>query len=278
MDYPKDEFEVIVVDDGGGMHLDPIAVKFRDHISLTIVRQPNRGPAAARNNGAAHAAGTFLAFIDDDCQPLPEWLNALESGVRRAPDALIGGLVVNGLPRNPNDAASQEIIDYIGSHFNRDPEHGRFFPSNNIAVAAELFRNFGGFDENFRRSASEDRDFCDRWLTRGLRLVLVSDAVVLHLRGMSFTGFCEQHFRYGRGAFHYAMARQKRNGGPVPFEGWRFHFGMVLSPLQDSLRPRTFYQSSLIVISQVAVVLGYLLEARMWKQQRVPSARLSASR
>jgi glycosyltransferase involved in cell wall biosynthesis len=275
LDYPKNEFEVIVVDDGGGAHLEPIVEKFCDEIQLTIVRQPNRGPAAARNNGAAHAGGTFLAFIDDDCRPLPEWLRALDTAVTRAPNALIGGRVVNGLPGNPNDAASQQIVDYLGEHFNRDPEHGRFFPSNNIAVPSELFRAIDGFDENFQRSASEDRDFCDRWLGRGLRLVTVPDAIVLHSRGMSFVGFCKQHFLYGGGAFHYAMARRKRNGGSVPFEGWRFHAGMILSPLHGSLRPSAFYQSLLILLSQIAVIGGYFSQARVRKQEPVPSYNLA---
>jgi GT2 family glycosyltransferase len=272
LEYPRDEFEVIVVDDGGGVNLEPIAEAHRLAIQLTVVRQPNRGPATARNNGAAHAGGQFLVFLDDDCQPSEGWLRALDTSVSGAPDALIGGCVLNGLPRNPNDSASQAITDFLHQHFNRDPELGRFFPSNNIAVSAELYRQIGGFDIAFTRSASEDRDFCDRWLRRGWRLVAAPDAVVLHHRNMSFRGFWKQHFLYGCGAYSYAMARRQRNAGPVPFEGWRFHAGMITSPLRHSFRPRSFYLSFLILVSQFAVVAGYASEARTQKQQRVPSS------
>lgn len=271
LDYPKDEFEVVVVDDGGGANLEPVLEPYRPHIHLRLLRQPNSGPAAARNNGAAHAIGGLLAFVDDDCEPHSDWLRALETRLTRFPAALIGGCVLNGLPRNPNDAASQEITDFLHSHFNPDPEHGRFFASNNIAVAAELYRQIGGFDAAFMRSASEDRDLCDRWLGRGWQLVAAPDAIVLHSRNMSLQGFWKQHFLYGRGAFAYATARRRRSSGPVPFEGWRFHAGMILAPLRKSLRPGSFYLSFLILVSQIAVVAGYASEGRAWKQSGVPS-------
>jgi len=261
LDYPKNEFEVIAVDDGGEAELEPVIDSYRPAIYLTLLLQPNSGPGAARNHGAAHASGRFLAFIDDDCEPREDWLHALDIAVTRMPDALIGGWVVNGLPHNPNAAASQQIADFLYRHFNRDPARGRFFPSNNIAVAAELYRQVGGFDATFR-IASEDRDLCDRWLWHGLRLVAVPDAAVVHSRNMSFQGFWKQHFQYGRGAFAYATARRLRGGGPVPFEGWRFHLGLILAPLRRSVRPRSFYLSFLILISQVAIVVGYGCEAR----------------
>jgi len=272
LDYPKGEFEVVVVDDGGGANLEPVLETYRSHMHLRLLRQPNSGPAMARNNGAAHSTGSVLAFVDDDCEPRSGWLHALDAALARFPDALLGGCVLNGLPGNPNDAASQEITDFLDWHFNRDPEQGQFFPSNNIAVAADLYRQIGGFDPVFRRSASEDRDFCDRWLARGWRLVAVPDAIVLHSRNMPLQGFWKQHFLYGRGAFAYAMARRRRSRGPVPFEGWRFHASMILAPLRKSLRPRALYLSFLILVSQVAVVAGYACEGRAWKQQRVPSS------
>ena len=272
LDYPQDEFEVIVVDDGGSADLGSVVAASSQRIKLTLLRQTNLGPSAARNNGAAHSAGSFLAFVDDDCEPSQGWLRALDDTLMRVPDALIGGRVVNGLPSNPNDEASQQILDYISQHFNRDSENGGFFPSNNMAVAAQLYRQIGGFDATFRRSASEDRDLCDRCLRYGLRLIAVREAVVTHYREMSFCGFWNQQFQYGRGAFSYARARERRNGGPVPFEGWRFHLGLVTSPLRDSLRPRSLYLSCLILVSQVAVVAGYASEARAQKQQRVQSS------
>ena len=277
LDYPKSEFEVIVVDDGGDQNLDAAFDAHRGTLQLRLLKQPNQGPAAARNNGAAQAAGGFLAFIDDDCVPLPGWLTALNAAANRFPDAMLGGRVVNGVPGNPYSQASQDIIDFLHLNFNRDPEQGRFFPSNNIAVAADLYRAFGGFDLAFRRSASEDRDLCDRWLQCGRRLVSVTSAVVQHNRAMTLRSFLKQHFLYGRGAFEYAQARKRRGSGPVPFEGWRFHARMILSPFSQEAASNAFVRSVLVLLSQVAVTWGYFRESRVQKQRRV-SARYNLAR
>jgi len=75
--YPRDHFEVLVVNDGSEAPPEAVVDCFRDKIDVTLLTQPHAGPAAARNNGAERARGEFLAFTDDDCRPAPNWLKAL---------------------------------------------------------------------------------------------------------------------------------------------------------------------------------------------------------
>jgi GT2 family glycosyltransferase len=249
--YPKDQYEVIVVDDGGSADLGPVVAPVQDALNVRLIRQRHSGPASARNNGAARATGRLLAFTDDDCEPDGNWLRALRHALESRPEALVGGRVINALTENVYAVASQMIIDYCFAHFNADPANARFFSTNNIAVAAELYRQAGGFDRSFR-FASEDRDFCDRWLSRGLKLALSPEAVVLHRHAMDLRGFWRQQFAYGRGARVYATARRRRGAGPVPFEGWRFHLGMLAAP--------TVNLCALALMSQTAVAAGYAWE------------------
>ena len=260
--YPREQFEVIVVDDGGHVDLQPVVASFGQQIRLTLLRQTNGGCASARNKGAEHASGDWLAFTDDDCAAAPEWLGAMDSVAARVPDALIGGCVMNGFPNNANSAASQAISDYFDAHMNRDPERGRFCSSNNFAIAASSFQKVGGFDVSFTRAAAEDRDFCDRCLAAGMRIVTAPDAVVWHYREMSLRGFCQHYFHYGQGAFVLAQARARRNAGPVSFEGWSFHLGLLIAPIRKSLRLRSFYLSLLVIVEQFAYAMGYAYEAR----------------
>ena len=200
---------MIVVDDGGAEPLEAIVARFSKEMDVRLIQQPNGGPAKGRNKGVEMARNEFLAFTDDDCEPAPGWLSAFGQRLQRSPDRLVGGHTVNGLKQNVYSAASQLIIEVVYAHYNTDPEHSRFFATNNMAVRADLFRICGGFDENFRMS--EDREFCNRWQHRGFTLAYEPEAVVEHRHALTLADFWRQHFGYGRGAarFHHICAVRK---------------------------------------------------------------------
>src|SRR4051794_34400017 len=100
LDYPRDRFEVIVVDDGSPRPADQIVASFSSRFAVRSLRQQHAGPAAARNQGAAGARGDFLAFTDDDCLPDRDWLRIFARHFAANPDYLIGGRTLNALPNN----------------------------------------------------------------------------------------------------------------------------------------------------------------------------------
>ncbi len=267
LEYPRPAYEVIVADDGGSCELGPIVEHFTGEMNVRLVRHRNRGPAGARNLGAAAAHGQFLAFTDDDCRPAPGWLNALEAKLTAFPDRLAGGRTVNGLEENPCAVTSQLIIEHVYAHFNRDPDRPRFFATNNIAVSAGLFHEVGGFDEQFTLSAAEDREFCDAWRTGGRELVWAPDALVYHCHAMGLREFWRQHEGYGRGAWQFHRAREGRKRGRIPFEGIAFHLGLFAGPFRKKYAASPFLLAGLTALSQVAVASGYLRE-RIRPQRR----------
>lgn len=257
LDYPHDRFEVIVVDDGGEASLNAVLDPFRPRINLTLLRQLNLGPGAARNTGAAAAKHEYLAFTDDDCRPRSDWLLRLADALKQSPQALIGGLCVNAYPRNLCCVASQTILDVINSHFNCDHDRAVFFPSDNIALSREMFFEIGGFNSAFR--CSEDRDLCDRWVAKGWRLAFRQQVVVEHARVMGLIGFCKQHFGYGRGAWRFHRSRELRGSGSFEVDGnfylkcfaqpWRTHPVYLALPL-----------SALLFLWQVMNTAGFFYE------------------
>lgn len=261
LDYSTDRYEVIVVDDGSP---EPPAAAVADaarHMDVTLVRRDeNVGPGAARNSGVARATGDYVAFLGDDCEPAADWLRALGRRFEACDDCLVGGRIVNGLPSNPYSTASDHLIDYLYSHYNRDPEHARFFTPNNMAIARRRFAEVGGFEAAIGRTG-EDRELCDRWLQGGGRIVYAPDAVVRHTHPLGFGSFCQQQISYGRGTRKYRQRQRQPREGAVAPEPLSFYLNLVRFPLQTSSGVGAWRQVALLALSQLATAAGFLLEA-----------------
>ena len=121
LDYPRDSFEVIVVDDGSKTQLESVVNPFSGQLDITLIRQINNGAASARNTGAKQAKGQFIAFTDDDCMPSADWLRAIAARFKNAPESLIGGRTINILSNNIFSTASQHLIDYVYKYYNANP-------------------------------------------------------------------------------------------------------------------------------------------------------------
>src|SRR6201986_5086670 len=78
------DLQVIVVDD---VSTDETSAVASEHGVTVIRHEVNRGLAAARNTGIAAATAPVVAFLDDDCEPEPEWAREL---VAAYPDCVVG--------------------------------------------------------------------------------------------------------------------------------------------------------------------------------------------
>jgi glycosyltransferase involved in cell wall biosynthesis len=166
LDYPHNSFEVLVVNDGSQMSLEPLVKPFQAQLNLTLINQTNAGPATARNVGASKAQGEFLAFTDDDSLPSPSWLNVLAQYLTNFANCLVGGKTINALPENIYATASQLLLDYLYLTYSCSPHQSRFVTSNNMAISTQLFQRMGGFNQTFPLAAGEDREFCHRLLNQ----------------------------------------------------------------------------------------------------------------
>ena len=173
-------FEVVVVDDGSPEAVAPELQQRTYPYALRVMRQPNAGPGAARNHGARLARGRFLVFIDDDCVVEPEFLESYRQAFDRDGAALWSGKVLTASDRNVYCKTAQLVVDMATEFYNPDPEDARFYPSNNLALARNLYLEVGGFEESYFRHSSEDRELCDRWRLTGGRIRHCPPARLFH--------------------------------------------------------------------------------------------------
>jgi glycosyltransferase involved in cell wall biosynthesis len=256
--YPRDRFEVIVVNDGGTAPLDEILAPYRE-LSLRLIHQANSGPAAARNRGACEATGELIVFTDDDCAPAPDWLARFAERYAQAPDCAIGGETRNALAQNIYSTASQFLVSYLLAYYG-DAGRARFFPTSNLAFPTGIFREIGGFDVSFPLAAGEDRELCDRWQHRGYRMIYAPEAVVLHSHRLTARTFLRQHFRYGCGAFYFHMRRARDRQRRMEVEPLGFYIGMLTFAFGKVRFWTAIRVASLLVVAQAVNAVGFFWE------------------
>ncbi len=256
LDYPREQFEAIVVDDGSDLPLDEATQPVAALMNLTVLRQNNAGPASARNFGASIARGELLAFLDDDCAPRRDWLRQMDLAARRDPGCVWGGRTINGCRDNIFAETNQRLLDAVAAWFTRNNSPLQFFASNNFVVPRTGFHQIGGFDATFPLAGGEDRDFCARWLASGRRLVPAPLACIDHFHPQTVRSYLNMHYRYGRGA---ARLHRLRHSSPLRFAK-KGLYGNLLFTFAKGGRPLT--ACSLFALSQLATATGFFQEAR----------------
>jgi glycosyltransferase involved in cell wall biosynthesis len=264
LDASAFSFEVVVVDDGGPEPLDHLIESYAEALDVRLIRQARAGPAAARNAGAALARGVFLAFIDDDCTPAPGWLTALVRELERDDRQLLGGRVENALTDNPYSTASAHIAEFVYEYSRSGRALEPFFTTNNMALAASLFRALGGFETSNPSATGEDKEFCDRWSTHGLALTHVPSAVVYHAHDLTLARFLRQHFNYGRGILAFRVIRRHRLQTLFLPEPLKFYTDLILSPLRRPSSIGRWRLTALLIASQLAILAGAVREVPNW--------------
>jgi len=152
--------EIIVVDDGSTDDTANLLHKFSRtiEIPLKIIRQENKGPAAARNLGITSAKQEYVAFLDSDDHWNKRKIEIQYKILQDNPEYLISHTKEKWLRR--------------GAHLNQKkkhiPRHGDIFDHclqlcgvgmSTVMIRSDLFEKIGLFDENIR--CCEDYDF---WL------------------------------------------------------------------------------------------------------------------
>jgi GT2 family glycosyltransferase len=182
---------VFVVDDGGV----PPAQTCVDAPSALDIRflrmaEPG-GPARARNAGVAESQAEFVAFIDDDVDADPGWLQQHLGAIRAAPTTIsIGPLLAppDWRPTPWNRWEARTI-----AHEYRRMERGDYAPTfrqfftGNAVVPRALFEAAGGFDERFLRA--EDVELGIRLKRAGGHFVFTPGAIGWHYAWRSLTSW-----------------------------------------------------------------------------------------
>ena len=181
--------------------------------------------AAARNAAVAAAPGEELVFLDVDCIPAPELLDAYREALAAHPEALHQGFV-HYLPAGvaEGDWTPEELrASGVVHPLHRDRPPGEAIPhplfwSLNFACTRATFGRIGGFDEGYRGYGGEDTDFAFRARAAGVA-VYQAEARAFH----------QYHPTYHPPLNHFASIlenarRFQARWGLWPMDGWLREF------------------------------------------------------
>jgi glycosyltransferase involved in cell wall biosynthesis len=216
--FPAYCFEIILVDNGSSTIVLPTNLP----VNARVLHCSTPGSYAARNFAAEYAAGEWLAFIDADCLPTPEWLEGLDEAARAlaAADALLAGAI--DVIQTSEKPSSYEIYDMVrGIPQERYVTRG-YGATANLAVSAELFRQLGGFDGS--RFSGGDAEFCRRAGSMGWPIRYVPQARVNHPARVSWQDIATKARRVKGG--------QLTVGAPARRRLWAF--ATVMPPLRNA--------------------------------------------
>lgn len=200
-DFPRERFEVLLVDNGSTAFTPPAALSE----NTRVLECPRPGSYAARNHGVRSASGEWLAFTDADCLPAPGWLSAFDIASREPGRRLLAGAVET--VRSSASPGIYEIYDMVrGIPQARYVKRG-YAATANLVVERGLADELGGFDG--RRYSGGDADFCRRARAGGADIAFVPEAVVRHRARVSWPAVSTKARRI-KGAQLRAALRRRR--------------------------------------------------------------------
>lgn len=161
--------QVVVVDQNDPDKRDRAIYEEFSDLHLEVVFQDERGQWLARNAAVERATGEWIAFVDDDSEVGPDFLEQHLEGLHRYDADLSTGasLAVIGAPV-PENYAYFRVADQ--------------WDSGNGMCHRRLFERFGLFDQQFDRQRRGDAEFGLRVQLGGGLVIHNPHAVRVHLK------------------------------------------------------------------------------------------------
>ncbi len=173
----RDDFEVIVVDDGSTDETPEVLLShaLRHPGKIRHFSSPNRGPGPARNAAVLEAAGEWIVIADDDTVMPPDWLSRLLA----AKDELRADVVAYALEPARLQHPAERYLHYRNLLVTGTRPRGDYIGPAFFLISRQHYQEAGGFPSE-RMAAAEDYSFCQRLRAMGLSVAFDPAITVTH--------------------------------------------------------------------------------------------------
>lgn len=141
---------------------------------------PEKNISAARNAAVLNASGDWIAFIDDDEFPEPQWImNLYGASVQYSADGVLGPVVPHFEGNPPHWLIKSGLCERRSFPTGTVLRDTKFMRTGNLLFRKGIVEGMSApFDLRLGHSGGEDADFFDRMLRAGRRFVWCNEARV----------------------------------------------------------------------------------------------------
>jgi len=204
LDYPKDRFELIIINDGSTDRTREILAEVKD-ARLKVINIPKeesgRGKSRVLNIGVKQAAGDLIAIYDADNRPEPDSLMMLVS------ELLADGQFIAAIGKfrtiNKHKTIVTRFVNIETQAFQWIIQAGRSFlfdiailPGTNFVIWKKTVLEAGGWDEN---ALTEDAELSHRLYKAGGKIKFVPQAITREQEPETVRVWLRQRERWVRG-------------------------------------------------------------------------------
>jgi len=191
-DYPKDQYEIIIVDNNSK---DNSAKLIKKYPVTYLMQDQIQTSYASRNCGLEKAKGDIIAFTDSDCTPMKSWLNKAIKGFSE--DHI--GCVAGEIQANASKNYIEEFIASKNTLAQSITMNSPFLPFPQTANAfyrRDVFDQIGLFEEKW--ATGGDGELAWRMqLNTKYKIKYIPESLVLHSHRSTLKSMFAQKVKWG---------------------------------------------------------------------------------
>lgn len=260
----KNDFEIIIVDDGSGKETQELLKKFQESLpQLNWIHKENGGAASARNLALQKAKGEIVLFLDDDVYASPDLLEHHFQFHQKNPEkekTCLGYLQwtpneeITPLMKWMTEGWKGPLMDFHNKKSGDLLTFWHFYTAN-LSVKKNLLQD-EKFNEGFHSYGWEDTELAYRlWKKKNMKLIFVKEALAYHDHFMDLENFKQRMEKVGKSAVYFESLHPELNVIPKGFR-------KVLLALLSSRIHLFIWEKVSRICSKCKALYWYLLSKR----------------